>query len=121
VRARASLLATVRERLARRSAAELAALFEEAGLPFAPIRRPEELYDDPHLRATGGLADIVVPDGPAASRSVKTTLFPITLDGARPAVRIDPPRAGQHTDEVLMGLGYSGDDIAGLRACGAID
>ena len=121
VRARASLLATVRERLARRSAAELAALFEEAGLPFAPIRRPEDLYDDPHLRTTGGLADIVLPDGPAAGRSVKTTLAPIALDGARLPVRIDPPRAGQHTDVVLAGLGYSEGDIAGLRARGAID
>jgi len=121
VRARAPLLAVVRERLAQRSAAEIAALFEEAGLPFAPIRRPEELYDDPHLRATGGLADIVVPDGAAAGQRVKTTLSPITLDGARLPVRANPPRAGEHTDEILAAIGYSHDDVARLRARGVVD
>src|SRR5215203_869810 len=49
VRQRPRLLATLRERLADRSAAELAARFEKAGLPFAPINRPEDLYEDPHL------------------------------------------------------------------------
>ena len=39
----------------------LAALFEKAGLPFAPIRKPEDLYDDPHLKATGGLAECACP------------------------------------------------------------
>ena len=56
----------------------------EAGLPFAPIRKPEDLYDDPHLLATGGLADVRLPDGPKAGQTVKTTLFPITMDGAAP-------------------------------------
>jgi crotonobetainyl-CoA:carnitine CoA-transferase CaiB-like acyl-CoA transferase len=121
VRARAPLLAVVRERLAQRSAAEIAALFEEAGLPFAPIRRPEDLYDDPHLRATGGLADIVVPDGAAAGQRVKTTLSPIALDGARLPVRANPPRAGEHTDEILAAIGYSHDDVARLRARGVVD
>ena len=121
VRARAPLLAVVRERLAQRTAAELAGLFEEAGLPFAPIRRPEDLYDDPHLRATGGLAEIVVPDDEAAGRRVRTPLLPIAFDGARLPVRADPPRAGQHTDEILAGLGYSRADIAGMRARRTID
>src|SRR5438093_11575652 len=56
VRVRDWLLATLRERLAPRSAGDLAQLFEAKGLPFAPIRKPEDLYDDPHLNATGGLA-----------------------------------------------------------------
>ena len=75
--ARATLLKTIGERIAHRSAAELAALFERVGLPFAPIRRPEDLYDDPHLAATGGLADVRLPDGARAGQTVKTTLFPI--------------------------------------------
>jgi hypothetical protein len=62
-----------------RSAAELASLMEKAGLPFAPIRRPEDLYDDEHLLATGGLADVRLPDGPKAGETVKTTLLPFTL------------------------------------------
>jgi crotonobetainyl-CoA:carnitine CoA-transferase CaiB-like acyl-CoA transferase len=120
VRVRPALLATLRERLAPRSADELAAIFERAGLPFAPIRRPEDLYDDPHLLATGGLADVELPDGDKAGTKVKTTLLPITMAGERLRVRLQPPRFAAHTDELLAGLGYREDEIAALRAEGAV-
>jgi crotonobetainyl-CoA:carnitine CoA-transferase CaiB-like acyl-CoA transferase len=115
VRVRPQLLATLRERLAQRSAAELSELFERAGLPYAPIRRPEDLYDDPHLLASGGLADIELPDGDKAGQTVKTTLFPITLAGERLPVRLQPPRFGAHTGELLAGLGYRDEEIDALR------
>ena len=115
VKVRPQLLATLRERLAQRSAAELAGLFEKAGLPYAPIRRPEDLFDDPHLLATGGLADVVVPDGDKAGQKVKTTLFPITMDGERLPVRLQPPPLGAHTAELLAGLGYDAQHIERLR------
>ncbi|MFO1213439.1 MAG: CaiB/BaiF CoA-transferase family protein [Burkholderiaceae bacterium] len=111
VEARPQLLATLRERLAGRSAAELSAIFERVGLPFAPIRKPEDLYDDPHLQATGGLADIELPDGAKAGQTVKTTLFPITLAGERLPVRLQPPRFAAHTGELLAGLGYTPGEI----------
>jgi crotonobetainyl-CoA:carnitine CoA-transferase CaiB-like acyl-CoA transferase len=120
VKLRPELLATLRERLAGHGAAELAAMFERAGLPFAPIRRPEDLYDDPHLKATGALADVVLPDGAKAGRTVKATLLPITMDGARLGVREQPPRLGEHTAPLLRGLGYGDDEIAALRQQGAI-
>jgi crotonobetainyl-CoA:carnitine CoA-transferase CaiB-like acyl-CoA transferase len=101
--------------LAPRTAAELADIFEQAGLPYAPIRRPEDLLDDPHLLATGGLADVVVPDGDKAGQTVKTTLFPITLDGARLPVRLQPPPLGAHTQELLAALGYEAAQIERLR------
>jgi len=108
---RPALMATLRERLADRSADELATLFEKFGLPFAPIRRPEDLYDDPHLAATGGLADVRLPDGEKAGQTVKTTLFPITMEGQRLGVRLNPPRMGEHTRELLGSIGYGADDI----------
>lgn len=120
VRARPALLATLRERLARRRAAELAESFERAGLPFAPIRRPEDLFEDPHLNATGGLAELVLPDGEKAGEKVRTTLFPITMQGARLPVRLDPPRFGAHTLELLRGLGYAAGEIEALRAAKAV-
>ena len=114
VQARPALLAALRDRLASRSAAELAEIFERVGLPFAPIRKPEDLFDDPHLNATGGLADIRVPDGDKAGQTIRTTLFPITLDGKRLGVRIDPPQLGEHTREVLEQIGYDAASIERL-------
>jgi crotonobetainyl-CoA:carnitine CoA-transferase CaiB-like acyl-CoA transferase len=120
VQQRPRLLATLRERLAHRSAGELAALMEKAGLPFAPIRRPEDLLQDEHLLATGGLADIVLPDGDKAGQTVKTTLFPITMDGSRLPVRLQPPKLGEHSRELLAGAGYSDAEITQLRASGIV-
>jgi crotonobetainyl-CoA:carnitine CoA-transferase CaiB-like acyl-CoA transferase len=120
VRQRITLLATLRERLLKHSASELAALFEKVGLPFAPIRKPEELFDDEHLLATGGLADITLPDGERAGQTAQTTLFPFTMDGQRLGVRLQPPRMGEHTTALLLSLGYDGPRIAQLQAQGAV-
>ncbi len=120
VQARSTLIPLLRDRLATRSAADLATLFERVGLPFALIRRPEELYDDEHLLATGGLADITLPDGERAGQTARTTLFPFTMDGQRLGVRLQPPTKGQHTAELLAGLGYSAEAIAELRSSRAV-
>jgi len=113
---RPRLLAALRERLAHRSAADLASAMEKAGLPFAPIRRPEDLLDDEHLLATGGLADVKLPDGDKAGHTVKTTLFPITMDGQRLGVRLDPPRLGEHSRDLLATAGFSPQAIDSLLA-----
>ena len=120
VEARPTLLATLQARLAEWSAQELSELFERAGLPFAPIRRPEDLYDDPHLIATGGLADVCLPDGPRAGESVKTTLFPFTMNGERLQVRLHPPKLGEHTKELLTGLGVSESKVETLIRDGVV-
>ena len=99
----------MRRRVAPRSKRELAELFEAHGLPFAPITRPHELLEDPHLLATGGLAPITLPDGERAGQTVSTVPLPFTLHGQRLAVK-SPPRLGEHSAEVLASLGY--DDAA---------
>ncbi len=92
---------------------ELMNKIEMLGLPFAPIGKPEELFDDPHLNAQGGLLDMEMEDG----ERCKLPALPISLDGQRPGLHRDPPKVGEHTEEVLSELGLNLD---GLRIKGAI-
>ena len=120
VRQRATLLPDLRQRLAQHSAAHLAGLFEQHGLPFAPITRPEELFDDPHLRAGATLADITLPDGERAGQRVSTTLLPLRLAGQALGVRSSPPTLGEHTQALLTELGYGPDEVQALRDAVAV-
>jgi crotonobetainyl-CoA:carnitine CoA-transferase CaiB-like acyl-CoA transferase len=114
--AREWLLPLLRERLAPRRAADVSALFEAHGLPYAPITRPEQLFDDPHLLGTGGLAPLTLPDG----RDTLTPLLPLTMQGQRLPLRLNPPRLGEHTHSLLTTLGYSTEAIDRLVADGIV-
>jgi len=114
VLARSWLIPLLRERLASHTSAELAAVFERNGLPFAPITDPQHLFEDPHLQQTGGLAPMELPDG----RHTVVPLLPLKLDGERLGLRLDPPRLGAHTDALLQGLGYTASEVAALHAEG---
>jgi crotonobetainyl-CoA:carnitine CoA-transferase CaiB-like acyl-CoA transferase len=119
VHARGWLLPLLRERFSLHPAAELAARFEARGLPYAPITQPHELFDDPHLNATGGLAPLHVPaDASAAGREIdsRVPLLPLALDGQRLPLREGPPTLGQDTVSLLGELGYAAADIEALYA-----
>jgi crotonobetainyl-CoA:carnitine CoA-transferase CaiB-like acyl-CoA transferase len=116
VLARSWLIPLLRERLVERSATELAAVFEQHGLPFAPITDPQHLFEDPHLQATGGLAPMTLPDG----RQTATPLLPLMLDGQRLGLRLDPPRLGQHGHELLQSLGYLEAEISAMVDAGVV-
>jgi len=120
VRARPTLLPELRRRLAAYSAEHLSEVFERNGLPYAPIVRPEQLFDDPHLNATGGLAEITLTDGERAGQTARTTLLPIRMDGQRPGIRHNPPTLGEHTRQLLESLGYGPDEVTSMEAAGAL-
>ena len=112
VRAREWMMPILRSHLADTGAAELSAVFEKNGLPFAPITKPQDLFDDPHLNATGGLAPVRMNDGSES----KVPLMPFTLGGQRPGIRLQPPMLGEHTEALLREVGYDDAAIGALKA-----
>jgi crotonobetainyl-CoA:carnitine CoA-transferase CaiB-like acyl-CoA transferase len=112
VQAREWMMPILRSLLADHSAAELSAVFEKNGLPFAPIVKPEDLFDDPHLQGTGGITPMTLPDG----RETQVPLLPLTLGGERLGVRLSPPQLGEHSAELLAELGYDPAHIEALRS-----
>ena len=120
VQARPSLIPEIKKRLAEFSAKEITTIFEANGLPFAPITRPEQLFEDPHLIATGGLAPITLTDGPRAGTQTTTPLMPLMMNGKRLGVRLNPPKSGEQTPDILAELGYSTDQINRLSSDGIV-
>ena len=110
VEARPRILPIVTEIFAKMTKQELMDRCEALGLPFAPIAKPDDLFDDPHLNASGGLTPLTLPDG----RKTKVPNLPIEMDGMRFGTRLDLPRVGEHTRELLADLGYRPDEVAGL-------
>jgi crotonobetainyl-CoA:carnitine CoA-transferase CaiB-like acyl-CoA transferase len=116
VHARDRLLPIVRTLFGAMTAAQLTALCERIGLPFAPIVKPEDLFDDPHLAASGGLLDTALPDG----RRTRLPALPLAFGGERLPKRHDVPRCGEHTREILAALGYSDGEVERLARAGVI-
>lgn len=115
VQNRETLLPKLQQIFSQMTAQEISEKFEANGLPFAPITKPEALFDDPHLNASGGLREITLPDTDQADKKTKVPLLPFTMGGHRPGIRQSPPQLGEHTNELLANLGYCAEDIEMLR------
>ena len=106
----------VAEAMARFSVAELSAKLEAIGIPFSPVRKPGELFDDPQLLAHGRMMHTRMPNG----NWVNLPNMPFEIDGQSPTLRHQPPATGEHTDEILGALGYTAEAIAVLREQGKV-
>jgi crotonobetainyl-CoA:carnitine CoA-transferase CaiB-like acyl-CoA transferase len=109
VQAREWLLPKLQEILARHARVALERKLEAIGLPFAPIARPRDLFDDPHLNA-GGMVDTRDPRG---SR-FKVPGLPLEMKGARLPLRTQPPALSENAAELLASLGYAAAQIERL-------
>ena len=93
---RPSLLQRLQETLRSHKIGELSRKLEAAGLPYAPIVRPEQLVNDPHLTQSGGLATMDTEEG-----ETKVVLLPLLMGGRRLGVRRPLAKAGEHTEEIM--------------------
>ncbi len=84
--------------------------------PYSPIQKPTDLYDDPHLLASGGLLEMTEPGG----QKVVVPGLPMRVDGERYGVRCDPPAAGADSDAILQAIGVDAGEVARLRAKGIV-
>ena len=116
VEAREWLLPALAKVLALRTRAEICDRCEAAGVGFAPIRRPDELFDDPHLSRPEARVDVTLANG----TDTWLPALPIELDHRRLRGGLGPPRLGEHTVEVAEALGYESAEIAQLVEAGVL-
>jgi crotonobetainyl-CoA:carnitine CoA-transferase CaiB-like acyl-CoA transferase len=95
------IIPVLRELFAGMTRDELIDRLGAISLPFAPITRPEDLFEDEHLRAANGLVEVTLEDGTTAMLPA----LPIEIDGRKAGVRRDLPKAGQHDADVFGGAG----------------
>ena len=109
VKERSWLLPRIAEALKTFDQKTLAAKLETIGLPFAPIAKPWDLLDDPHLKASGGLLETRV-----SGKTIRVPALPLELGGKRLTKRLDPPAVGEGSAALLQELGYSPEEIQAL-------
>jgi crotonobetainyl-CoA:carnitine CoA-transferase CaiB-like acyl-CoA transferase len=123
---RPRILPHVQEAFRKFSKAELMARCEALGVPFAPIAKPADLFDDPHLLASGGLFETDLtgsqgaPGGQAHQAMAGLPGLPIELIDGRPGLRRQPPQVGEHGPEIAREAGFSENEIAALVADGTL-
>jgi crotonobetainyl-CoA:carnitine CoA-transferase CaiB-like acyl-CoA transferase len=107
VLARQRILPEVRAVIAGFTRAELVARLDGSGLPFAPIGRPEDLFDDPHLAASGGLEPVTLDTG----AQTRLPTLPLEMGGARPHAKARLSAPGADGRAILARLGLTPDRI----------
>lgn len=117
VQARERLMPRIRALIGGFTRAEVIARLEGSGLPFAPIGKPEELFDDPHLAASGGLEPVMLDSG----AQTRLPTIPLEMDGKRTGAASRLPLPGADSRTVLASLGYDENRIGALIASGAVE
>jgi crotonobetainyl-CoA:carnitine CoA-transferase CaiB-like acyl-CoA transferase len=110
------IMPQVRQLIRGYTVAELVERLEGTGLPFAPIGRPEDMFDDPHLNASGGLEAVSLEDG----TQTHLPALPIEMNGRRLAREAHLSPAGADTRDILKSLGFAPEEIGRLLETGVV-
>jgi crotonobetainyl-CoA:carnitine CoA-transferase CaiB-like acyl-CoA transferase len=113
VRARPVLQPIVGEIVARHTLADLTELFDRIDIPFAPVAKPGDLFDDPQLNAGGRMLDVAFANGKRA----KIPRLPVEIGEHDLKLRRQAPEIGEHTAEILAELGLTSAEIETLSEC----
>ena len=100
---------------------ELCARLERAGLPFAPINRPGDLFTDPHLLQSGGLVDVTLTEGDNRGKTASLPALPLQFDHDRVGNALGLPSVGEHSAAVLTELGIDEETLLDLVARGIVE
>jgi crotonobetainyl-CoA:carnitine CoA-transferase CaiB-like acyl-CoA transferase len=111
VDARSWLIPLLKEKLVKLSKADLITLSQKSKIPFAPLMRPDQLFDDPHLNESGGLVQTTFPGG----LQTKMPKIPMRIGDYDFNLKTDPPEVGQYGQSVLSAIGYSDEEIEELN------
>jgi len=117
VDAREWFLPELVKRLGKLNKDELMALAEKADIPFSPVNRPEDLFEDPHLNRSGGLVEIKTPGG----KRTKLPKIPLRLNGSTFGLRNHPPGIGEGSLEIYREIGLTDHEIQELHNEGIIE
>ena len=120
VEKRERLITAIRALFAPMSLEGLSERLDRAGLPFSPINTPGDLFNDPHLTASGGLMPVHLTDGDHAGQAATLPRLPVEFDNHKPPLHRDLPGAGAHNYEVLQELGLDDETIADLARDGIV-
>ncbi|HEY7298149.1 MAG TPA: CaiB/BaiF CoA-transferase family protein [Xanthobacteraceae bacterium] len=110
VRQRETILPLVADLVGRHTLAQLGDLFDRIGIPFSPVAKPGDLFDDPQLNAHGRMLDIGFANGIRA----RMPGLPLEIGEHRLRLRRQAPAVGEHTIEVLTELGLKKAEIENL-------
>ena len=110
------MLPKIRDAMAKYTDAELQAKLEKASVPYAPLRRPDQLLDDPHLVESGQLLPVKMADGSTAGLPA----LPFRSEAYEFSVRREAPDLGEHTREVLAEAGFKSAEIDAMLAANAV-
>ncbi len=110
-------LPELQNRLGKLKKAEMMARAERAGIPFASVAKPQDLFEDPHLNQSDGLAATTLAGGGVA----KLPKIPLRMGRSAFGLRLNPPGIGEGSMGLYKALGLSEAEIRDLVKRGIVE